>query len=393
MRYRPLARRILRIPVAEEIDRLHVRRVRARLGLEGTARSEGTGGDRMDLGIVEQRCPHPRQAGGLAHHPARTRQRRLLRLGDVLLRCLQQGRPPAGSKRGPARAGLHGCVLFVGNERQAARDRGFPPELPIVRRKRTPILTEEQDICRVPPQQARMKRGRLSRGRIETVETQSRVVAVESVMVRARALLIVGDEPELAVRLLAREMLHAAPKHGPLRRPGARELQRKAGTRVAARAVCPLQGGKQGRCLDLALGQPVHDCGAVGDEFGLPDDAVLAVRLVDPSRIGDEGYVLPDMKGQGTGCVVVEVQPAGDPLAVGNVVLPLVVDFVALAARIGQLAHETRYRRGAQERHVLGAQGNGETIRTEHQVVEKRLQSAVEEGRKGNIALVSRVRP
>ena len=67
---RPLAGRILRIRVAEKIDCLHVRRIRVHFGLEGIARSEGIGGDRMDLRIVEPGYPRPRQAGGLAPSPS-----------------------------------------------------------------------------------------------------------------------------------------------------------------------------------------------------------------------------------------------------------------------------------------------------------------------------------
>ena len=99
------------------------------------------------------------------------------------------------------------------------------------------------------------------------------------------------------------------------------------------------------------------------------------------------------MNGEGTGLGVVEVQPAGNPLAVGNIVLTLVIDVVTLAARIGQLANEARHCRRTQERHVFGAQRNGKAIGAEHQIVEKRLQPAVEEGRKADISLISCSRP
>ena len=99
------------------------------------------------------------------------------------------------------------------------------------------------------------------------------------------------------------------------------------------------------------------------------------------------------MNDEDTGRLVVEVQPAGNPLPVGNIVLTLVIDVVTLAARIGQLANEARHCRRTQERHVFGAQRNGKAIGAEHQIVEKRLQPAVNEGWKADVSLLSCGRP
>ena len=252
---------------------------------------------------------------------------------------------------------------------------------------------EEQDFGRAPAQQTVLERARLPRGRIEAVEAKRGVVPVECVEVRPGALLVVAHEPELALRLLARQMVDAAVENGLLRLSGAGELQRMAGTHVAAGDVGTLQGGEQCGRLDLALGQSRRNRAAVGDELGLPGHPMLGVRHVDPSGIGDKGDVLPDVKGERPGRVVVEVQPAGNPFAVGNVVLALVVDFVSLAAGIGQLTNEARHGRRTQERHVFGPKRNGEPVGTKHQIVEKRLQPAVEEGRKRDISLLSCRRP
>ncbi len=69
-------------------------------------------------------------------------------------------------------------------------------------------------------------------------------MAVEGIVVRTRALFVVGDKPELAMRLVAREMLDATLKHGLLRRSGAREFQCVAGKRDAAGAVRLLKGSE-----------------------------------------------------------------------------------------------------------------------------------------------------
>ncbi len=160
-RNRPLAGRILWIPVAEKIDRLHVRGIRVLIRHEWIFRQKGIEGDCMDLRMVELGYPRPSQAGGLANHPARNRKRRPVRLGHVLRRRLQQCRATAGSKRGPARAGFNRRAFCMGNERQAARNRCLPPEPPIVRRERNLIRMEEQDFRCVSAQQARFERGRL----------------------------------------------------------------------------------------------------------------------------------------------------------------------------------------------------------------------------------------
>ncbi|MCY3875954.1 MAG: hypothetical protein OXF88_16905 [Rhodobacteraceae bacterium] len=173
----------------------------------------------MDARVVEQGRPRLCQAGRISHCPARTRQCLLLRLGAVKQGRLQQGCLPADPKCGPARTGLYICVVFVGNERQAAGDCRLSPEPPIVFRERIVTLVEKQDFCCVLAQKARFERGLVPPGGIKTVETQCGVMSVEGVIVRARPSLIVSDEPELALRILAREMLDALPKHGLFRRP------------------------------------------------------------------------------------------------------------------------------------------------------------------------------
>ena len=169
------------------------------------------------------------------------------------------------------------------NQRQAARDRHLLPEPPVLGREFILILVEEQDLHCVPTQEARIERGGLPRARTEAVEAQRGVVAEESVIVGPRALLIVSDEPEFALRGLPRQMVDAPLKYRPLRLSGARKLQRVAGAHFAI--VGALKGSEQGRWLDLALGQPVRNRTAVRDELGLPYDAMLAVRQFAPSRI------------------------------------------------------------------------------------------------------------
>ena len=176
-------------------------------------------------------------------------------------------------------------------------------------------------------------------------------------------------------------------EHGPLRLQGAGELQRMAGADVAALALGPLQGGDQRRRLDLAFGQSLRNRAAVGDELRLPGDAVLAVRQLDPPRVRDEGDVLFDVKDEVPGRAVIAAQAARDPLARLHGVLALVVDFVANSAGIGYATGHPRHRGWAQERHVLGPARNGKEICAEHQVVEIRLQSTVEQGREQDIAL------
>ena len=115
---------------------------------------------------------------------------------------------------------------------------------------------------------------------------------------------------------------------------------------------------------------------------------MLAVWQVDPPRIRDEGDVLLDVKDEVSGRAVVAADAAGYPFAGRYRVLALVVDFVPDIAGIGDVAGQARHRGRAQECHVLGPPGNGEKIGAEHQVVEKRLQPTVEQGREGDVALL-----
>ena len=345
----------------------------------------------MDRMVVEQRHPGPGQAVGVSQHPAGSRQRcRILRVHAEGQR-LKQRRAATCAQCGPSVAGLHNRAVFVGNERQPSLLGHLPPESPVFGPELGLILVEEQDFHRVPAQQAGSERRRLPLVRVDAVEAQRGIVAMEGVIVCPGILLIVADDPEHALYLLTREMLDTPMKHGLLRLPGAGELQRMANTYIAL--TNEFKDIKQGGRLNIAFRQPTGDCGTVGDELGLPDDAVLAVHQVCPSGIGDEGSIFPELKNEGTGCFVVEVQPAGVPLTVGNVNLTLVIDFVPFAARISNLAHQARPCRCTKECHVLGSQRNGETIGAEHQVVKERLQSTVKEGRKIEISFVFGIFP
>ena len=146
--------------------------------------------------------------------------------------------------------------------------------------ERVYVLMKEQDLRSVPSQQARVECRGLPRNRIEIREAKRRVPAVECIVGRPRTVFIVSNKPEFALRVLASEMVDAAVKHRLFRPFGTGEFQCAADTNFTAFTL--LQSSYQGGRLDLAFWQTINNGTAVRDALRLPNDAMLAVRQVEP---------------------------------------------------------------------------------------------------------------
>ena len=302
-RHHLLAGGIVRIRPAEEVDRLQLVRMRPRLDRVEIVQCPGLVGNRVyRLGGIQQTQPLRSRALPLFQHPPGARKLPVVdRLGPGPRR-LEQGRAPPGAHRGPAGAGGDDVSLVVRDQRQGAGHRHATQECPLLRAERLVAPVQEQDLGRARAQQTRFE-PRL-RGRIEAVEPERGVMVMECLVVSARDLLAVADEPELGLRLGTGEICDAPVEDGPLRLPAARELQRVAG--VAFASLRPLQGGDQCSGLDVSVRQPIGEGPARGDELRLPGDGVPGVRQVVPPGIAVEGVVLVDVGDQQPRRAVVE---------------------------------------------------------------------------------------
>ena len=205
-----------------------------------------------------------------------------------------------------------------------------------------------------------------------------------------RGFLVVPEQPVLALRVGAGEVLQASVEHRPFRVPAAGDFDDVTGVRAACRTL--FEGGDEGGGIDIPVADRVFDSGRRRHELRLPADEVLAVRDVAPARIAVEGVILSDV-GEQLPCIgVVEAEPPDVQLAERLVVLaPLV--HVEPVARIDEKAGDARPRRGAHERNVARPLRHGEEVGQAHQVAQENLQPAV--GKRGveEISLLAAGRP
>ena len=200
-RHHPLAGGVARVAAAEEVDGLQVGHPRPVGDAGRVAGEKGLEGERVRLGPVEQREPVGRQAVGLAQHPAGSGDRRGMRGRSRRPGRLEQRGVRTGANDGPAGGRIDRVRLGVRDQRQATGHQQAPAERPVRRIEGVfCIVMKEEDLGRTRAQQAGIERIDVAGGRIEVVEAQRGVGCVKRLVVLPGGLLVVADEPELAMR-------------------------------------------------------------------------------------------------------------------------------------------------------------------------------------------------
>ena len=141
-------------------------------------------------------------------------------------------------------------------------------------------------------------------GWIEAFEAERDLVVPEGIVIGSGNLLVVADEPELRLRVCARQVGEALRKVGPIRFAGARDFDHS--TRVALSEIPPFHGGDQACGRNFVLRPGKEGIRYRPHELGLPPDHMLAVREIAPARIAVERGVVADPREQPAGRLVVE---------------------------------------------------------------------------------------